>query len=90
MSKFKDNYAFLAALRLLVETWCDRRCLKALHYILGSYLAFNGMTDGWGDLLGSLRNVQTFAKDELQPSELDELDDLIRTIDNLIRPKTDP
>jgi hypothetical protein len=38
MSKLKDNYAFFAALRLLVEKWCDRRCLKALHYILGSYL----------------------------------------------------
>lgn len=83
MSTFKDNYAFFAALRLLIERWCDRRCLKALGYILGSYLAFNGMTDSWGNLLVSLRNVQTFAEDELEPSELEELNVLIRTIDEL-------
>ena len=90
MSPFKDNDAFFAALRLLIEKWCNRRCLKALHYIRGSYLAFNGMTDGWGELLVSFRNVRTFAKDELQPSELEELDVLIRTIDNVIAPKIDP
>lgn len=34
----------------LIEAWCDRREYKALAIVLPTWLANNGLTDGWGEL----------------------------------------
>jgi hypothetical protein len=78
MTTIESNDAFFAVLRSLIERWCDRRCLKALHYVLGPYLAFAGLTDSWGDLHVALQNVRALAKIELTADELELVDDLIR------------
>src|ERR1700743_155442 len=52
---FQSNEEFLAVLRMLVERWCDERRLDALARILPGYLAFNGLTDGWGELSNALK-----------------------------------
>jgi hypothetical protein len=31
---------FLTNVRALIDVWCERRALKALHYVLGPYLGF--------------------------------------------------
>lgn len=84
MTTFGSNDAFFAALLTLVERWCDRRCLKALSHILGPYLAFNGLTDGWVDLRVALQDVRALARTELLADELEELNDLIRAAEQVI------
>jgi hypothetical protein len=84
MTDFSSNDDFFASLRTLIERWCDRRCLKALHYILGPYLAFNGLTHGWGDLHVALQSVRALARTELNADELEELNELIRTAERAI------
>ena len=84
MPTLKSNDEFFALLRSLIDEWCDRRCLKALHYILGPYLGFNGLTDAWGDLRVALQNVRALAKTELKTAELEEVDDLIRAVDRAL------
>jgi len=80
-----DNDAFFGALRTLIGKWCDRRCLNALHRILGAYLGFNGLTDGWGELRIALQNVRALARTELKTDELKKVDDLIRAADHALR-----
>ena len=86
MAKFASNDEFLGSLRGLIENWCDRRCLRALQGILGAYLAFNGLTDGWGELRIALQNVRALARTELSEDERREVDDLIRAADHASRP----
>ena len=78
-----SNEAFFATLRALIEKWCDRRCLKALNRILGSYLSFNGLSDGWGELSVALQDVRAFARTELTADELKDVDNLIRAADRV-------
>ena len=85
MAKFASNDEFLASLRELIEKWCDRRCLSALQGILGAYLAFNGLTDGWGELRVALQNVRALARTELTEDESARVDDLIRAADDALR-----
>jgi hypothetical protein len=77
MSGYNSNNEFFVPLRTLIEKWCDRRCLKALSYVLSPYIAFNGLTDGWSVLYEGLRSVRALAKNELTPEELDEVTNLI-------------
>jgi hypothetical protein len=84
MTTFANNEEFFTALRHLIEAWCDRRCLRALHGVLGGYLGFNGLTDSWAELRGGLRGVRAFARDELTDVELDVVDDLIRAADQAL------
>lgn len=70
--------------RRLVEAWCDRRCLRALHHVLAAWPRVNPLTDGWGDFLGALKNVRVFARDELTPAEAATVDDLIRDTERIV------
>ena len=48
---------FWRDMRVLVEAWCDRRCLYPLSIVLPAYVSFNGLTDGWGELLSALKRI---------------------------------
>ena len=48
---FTDNVHLFKTILTLVEGWCDRRCLKALGWILRGYPLTSPLGDGWGDLL---------------------------------------
>src|SRR5215468_7409789 len=65
-------------LRSLIEAWCDRRCLKALDYVLHAYNSFNGQIDGWSMLCAAIRNARAFAHDELTHKELEVMCHIIR------------
>jgi hypothetical protein len=84
MQTFDSNESFLVALRVLIDTWCDRRCLKALNNVLGAYLAFDGLTDSWADLSVALQNVRAFARTELSAQEIEELNGLIRAAEEAL------
>ena len=70
MAEIASSDEFFGALRLLIDAWCDRRCLRALSYILPAYLAFDGLTNGWADLYVALGNVRLFASEEITEAEL--------------------
>ncbi len=55
----------------LGEAWCARRELKALAGLLPSWLANNGLTDGWVALAEALHHVSTYR--DLPPQEREAL-----------------
>jgi hypothetical protein len=71
-------------IRALVETWCDRRCLRALRYVLQGFPLTSPLTDGWGELKIALENVRAFAREELGNQELETINELIRSIDRIV------
>jgi hypothetical protein len=81
---YRDNREFLAAYQKLLDGWCERRCFKALLYALPGFFAFNGMTDGWGELGNALRRVRGLAADELTPSEIESIGDLLVCVDRVL------
>jgi hypothetical protein len=84
MTAYADDAEFLAALRLIIDAWCERRCLRALSYALPGFFALNGMTDGWGELREALGRVRSLAREELPADEVEIIADLIAAIDRAI------
>ena len=76
----ENDGQFFHLLRSLVDSWCDRRCLGALRLILTAYPMPSGLTDSWGELETALANVRAFARNELTDSELESVEEAIRTI----------
>ena len=81
---FRDNEEFFAALRGLIDAWCDRRCLRELATVLPGYLALNGLTDGWAALYEALKNVRAFSRERLPAAELDLVNQLIRASEKIV------
>ncbi|MDE2604021.1 MAG: hypothetical protein KGL62_16885 [Bradyrhizobium sp.] len=79
-----SNDEFFAELRMLVDAWCKRRSLRPLSRILGPYLAFNGMTDGWAELAKGLESIRAMDRHELVSSEHRAIDELLRAVDRAI------
>ncbi|MBU6462249.1 MAG: hypothetical protein KGK01_12800 [Bradyrhizobium sp.] len=80
----RSNDEFFADLRNLIDAWCKRRSLRPLSRILGPYLAFNGMTDGWAELARGLESIRAMDRHELISSEYMAIDELIRKVDRTI------
>lgn len=80
---YPDNEAFFADLRNLIDGWCERRCLQPLSIVLPAYSSFNGMTDGWGELLKALQALAVLP-DGLLPDEHDTVTDLQRAAEGAI------
>src|SRR5690242_12369447 len=70
--------ALFGAARRLIDAWCDRRQLGALHSMLGGYLALNGLTDGWNQFYQALRNIRAVYGPGLPVDEQALLGDLLR------------
>lgn len=64
----------------LVDGWCERRALIPLRYILNSYPLSSGLTDEWGALLDSLKDIKTLCRGELTG---DEMNVLLETVNAL-------
>ena len=67
--------------------WCDRRCLKALGWILRGYPVTSPLGDGWGDLLVALQNVRAFAQTELTDVDRAVVDECISAVDSAVHRK---
>lgn len=70
-----------AAVNALVDGWYERRCLRALGWILRAWPTTLAHTDDWGDLRTALRNVLAFARSELTPAEINAVEEAIVAID---------
>jgi hypothetical protein len=80
MREFGSNQEFLATVRRLIDRWCDERKLNALSRILPAYLAFNGLSDGWHELLAALKTTRAIGHDAFDQAEWDTLNDLIHAV----------
>jgi hypothetical protein len=67
----EDNKQLFDSVQHLVESWCDRRCLRALRTVLGGYPLVSPLGDGWGALLIALQDVRAYAKDGLTAEEFE-------------------
>jgi hypothetical protein len=76
-----------ADIEKLVETWCDRRCYKALAIILGPWPLVSGLTDSWYDLLKALKDIRAFAKEELLESEDRAVHVMVNQIEKALKPR---
>jgi len=81
MKNFHSNEEFVAVLRMLIERWCDERRLDALARILPAYLAFNGLTDGWGELSNALKATRALGYEAFNEIDWGTLNDLIHATD---------
>jgi hypothetical protein len=77
MMVFSNNAGFFAALRGLIDAYCDRRALKPLSRLLDPYLAFNGLTDSWGEILIALKAVRAHRREDFSGTQLETIDALI-------------
>jgi hypothetical protein len=76
---YTSNDEFFTALKDLIDGWCDKRSLAPLSRVLGPYLSFNGLTDGWAELARSLISVRAEDRDTLSAEEIAVVNDLIRS-----------
>jgi hypothetical protein len=81
---YETNEEFFAGLRELIDTWCEHRSLRPLARILGPFLSFNGMTDGWHEIASGLKSIRAQNRGDLSVKELAAVDDLIRATDKAI------
>ena len=72
----------LPKLNKLIDSWCERRCLKPLCYILRDYLIYTELTEGSGGILESLQEIKGLCCHELAVEERRLLSELIRMMQN--------
>lgn len=77
MKDFRSNEEFFAALRTLLDRLCDDRQFAALAQLLPGYLAFNGLGDGWHELLNALKATRGLGGEGWKPQDWDDLNDLV-------------
>ena len=70
------------SLRLLIDSWCDRRELGALANVLPAFLANNRLTDGWGELMEALRLERALRR--LPDHEQDEVERLVVSLERMV------
>ena len=85
MTAFHSNEEFFTALRTLIDRWCDEHRLVPLVRILPGYLAFNGLTDSWHELIEALKATRGLGPDAFSPAEWDTLNDLIHAAEVAVR-----
>jgi hypothetical protein len=74
----------LESVKILVDAWCDRRCLLALRFILQGYPLSSPLTDGWAELLKALEDVRAFAKGKITEEETQVVHQLIGAISRIV------
>jgi hypothetical protein len=79
-----SNEEYFRALRSLIDRWCDERKLGALSQLLPGYLAFNGLADGWADLLASMNGLRAFGRDAFSDEDWNLLQDFIREAERIV------
>lgn len=81
---FQSNQDFMAALRSLVDQWCDQRRFRHLAAVLPGFVGFNGMTDGWAELRSGLKNAVGLGAEALPDDEWQLLQRLSRDADKAL------
>lgn len=76
----KETYKIFPKLDKLIDSWCERRCLKPLCFILREYPSCSELGDGWGILLEVLLEIKGICCHELTLEERRLLGELIHAI----------
>ena len=84
MDKQPNVEQFFADVKRLIDDWCERKLLSPLSVLLNPYLGFNGLTDGWAEILEALRTLRASYREDLSFAELRKIDDLIRTANSIV------
>ncbi len=84
-----DPKIILQKIDTLINCWCERRCLKPLRYILQHYPLLSGLTDEWGALYESLRDIKGLCQKELNSEEQKTLTEIINAVHDIIHAKRD-
>jgi hypothetical protein len=87
MKSFHSNDEFLAALRALIERLCDERRFAPLARVLPGYLAFNGLGDGWHEMLNALKAARGLGPDAFSNADWDILNELVHATDLAVYPR---
>jgi hypothetical protein len=88
-TRYSSNEQLFVELRDLIDAWCDRRCLGPLGILLPAYTSFNGMTDGWGELLNALKAL-TLSQDTLLPEERKIVADMRQAAEDVLHARLRP
>ena len=72
----------------LIDDWCERRALKLLRVILRSYPLCSGLTDEWGALLDSLKDIKGLCGSELTNDEKKVLVELVNAVEDIVYRRT--
>lgn len=70
----------LPKLNRLIDSWCERRCLQPLCYILRAYPLYIELTEEWKSILESLKEIKGLCCHELAVEERKILSELIATL----------
>lgn len=81
---FQSNLDFMAELGLLIDHWCQQRRLRQLAAVLPSFVAFNGLTDGWAELSSGLKSAVALGWESLPDDEWERLQSLSRDADKAL------
>jgi hypothetical protein len=68
----------------LIDSWCERRSLGPLRHILRSYPPLSGLTDEWGAVLDSLKDIKGLCGGELTDDEKKTMTELINAVHKLV------
>jgi hypothetical protein len=68
----------------LIDGWCERRALKPLRFILKAYPLSSGLTDEWGALLDSLKDIKGLCGSELTDEEKRILVELVNVVEDVV------
>ena len=64
-----DADALFQLLDRLADSFCERRALKPLRYLLQGYPLHCPHSDGWFDLLNALKDIKGLCRDETNSEE---------------------
>ncbi len=71
-------------MKVLLNAWCDRRCFRALRFILQGWPMPMGLTDDVNNLLTALKHVRSMARDELTEKELYQVDAIVIQVEKAL------
>ncbi len=68
----------------LLERWCQRHCLDGLRLVLPVWPLVSPLTDGWGELLSALRQVELLPGGTLTADEQQAVCDAKRFVEQVV------
>ena len=71
-------------IKILVDSWCDRRLYPNLKIIFRGWPLVSGLTDDWAELHLALKGLRDFRRDSFTKDELAEVEELIREVDKIV------
>jgi hypothetical protein len=82
-----DPEIILQEIGKLADGWCEHRCRKPLRYVLPHYPLLSGLTDEWGALYESLKDIKGLCQNKLNSEEKETLIEIINAVHDIIHAK---